>query len=499
MTTPYYQPSGRFSYKIFPKVLLATLVLLPFAWVYAWAMLHFYPFFQFFTPFIFYFCVAAACVWVCEQGQVRSPRIMLAVALAMCLTVWYLHWVFWACMSGPANGPDIVALLGNPRAVWALATAAPRWDGTAMAGALCELLFMVVLPAWMAGQSARDPFCEADKRWIPEQKLPRRFGAIAHIAHFTSSIEATPNQLLTHLPAYTDPAHYTTLSLYQGGGVAYVTIREVKETTDDGATSVNRTDLVTLLKVSARVGKQLAIDAAVDNAVAPTPTTAQAPAPAPAPVEEDEAPVAADLEPALDAMQAGDFAEAFAAALPYVGAADPQSRSDANRICALCCSREERWREAAAYWESVFACEGDGHSALQVATSKVMAGELAEGEEWIVTTHKANDASRDIDPFMIHTSFITALKKSGYLRAALPYLDWVKQAYETLHSTDATFLTLRHAPFFESFLEQSESIVEASMDRAQAHAWYASMLPHLDQSGQDAVTAWLARREQRRR
>jgi hypothetical protein len=488
MTSPYYQPSGRVSPRVVQRLLIATLVLLPAAWVYAWAMLHFYAFFKIFPPIFFYLCLGAACTSVCEKGQVRNPVVMVGLALAMCLLVWYCHWVFWAAMAGPDTGPGVLTLLGDPASVWMQATAAPRRGVAVVVSAGCELILLVALPAWMSRMAAREPFCESAQTWPQETKLERRFGGIAHLAHFTSALEATPNQVLSCMPVFTDAAHHTTLGVHQCAGEAYVTIREVKETVDNGASSVVITEVVKQLRVSAVVGKQVALACAKDSALA----VAQ--------IAEDEdgdlVPLD-DLKPALDALRDGHFAEALAAALPYAEAAEVRTRSDALRVCAISCSSQARWHDAAAYWERLFACEASGHNALQVATSKVMAGELADGEEWVEQAKKLSAASADVGAFLIHTNFITALKQNGYLRAAMPYLDWVKQGYETLHSTDATFLTMQDVPFFEVFLEQSETIVDASMDRAQAHAWYASMLPHIDQGGQALLEAWLGRRSRK--
>lgn len=491
MTTPYYRPSGRFSYSLFPHALITTLAMLPCAWLYAWSMLHFHPFFQFFAPMVFSVILIFSWVRVCEKAKVRNPALMLGVSLVMSLVIWYGHWVFWASLAWPKSGtwPGAVDFLRDPQAIWMVAKAPPNSIASLMLGTVLELLLLVVLPVASAAKSARAPFCEASGTWPTEEKLPRRFGAVNDVKQLIQALEADPDQVMMQLPDFGfDPAHYTTLSLHLcPAGEAYLTISAVKETTSDGKVKVDSTEIVKQLKVSFQAGRQIKLGCAADNASAP-PTVYVDEA------EDEEEPTAAELEPALAAMQAGEFDTVLAAARPYVNAADEQLRTDANRLCALSCSRLEKWSDAASYWEAVFATERNGHTALQVATSRVMAGELAEGEEWIEKTKQVNEDTGDVTSILIHTNFISALKRSGYLRAALPYLEWVKQVYEAAHSTDSTFLTLRGVPFFESFLEQSAAIVDASMDRAQAHAWYASMLPHLDQDGQDALNAWLAKR-----
>ena len=484
MTSLYYRPSGRFSPTLLPRLVVTSLVAVLFAWLYAYGALHFHAIIRFFAPLIFTVIMIGSGVFLCKQADVRNPVLMFCLALLLTMFAWYCHWAFWAALSAPV-GKDAwqsaMDYLGNPAALFAVASAPQRWTGANLAGAIAEFAMFVIVPAFMARSAARDPFCETSKTWVKEEKPAGRFGPIADAdtAQFIRALEADPDRFLELLPPYsTGTAHYTSLGIYlaPGGKDAWLTIRKEKVKFVDGKPNNTWKEMVTHVRISPASAQQARIAGAVevDNA--------------------QEAPTPVELEAALAAMQAGQFEKALAGASGFTGAADIALRTDANRLCAISCSQLAKWPQAAAYFEAVFATERSAHNALQVATSTVMAGALAQGERWFATAKAVNQETGDVSSILLHTNFISALKQAGFMTAALPYMEWVKQVYEAAHSTDATFLTLRGVPFFESFLDQSAPVVDAAMSGAQANAWYASMLAHIDQDGQDTLNAWLGQR-----
>ncbi len=499
MPTSCYQPSGRVSSQLGLRIVIAIAVLLPYAWIYAWATTHWNAFFKFFAPFLFYFLMVRVCKNVCKKGQVRNPRLMMGVALGLTSLALYFHWICWASMATPTGGSwaGIVVHLRNPRAVWELAAAAPANLLYVSLLALAEVWLLVWVPATKARKAAADPFCESSQTWPAEPDLPRRFGHIADVKAFTDALQSGPDSLLSLLPSYTPHStHYTTLHLYLClGAQSYVTVRSVTE--------LPTADIVTQMTISTRAARQIEIDAAVDNSATSAPLPAQVP-------EQDEQDEQDDqdeqedhegddatpeeLVAPLASLHAGQADEALAGAQPYTEADNIHLRSAANRLCAMSCVQLQKWDQAAAYWGTLFTLERNAQNALRVATSKAMAGELSESEEWIVTSQAVNDETQDTTTIEIHTEFVGALKQAGYLRAAFPYLEFIKQAYEKAHSLHATTLAFHGLPLFDWFLEHSGPIVKASMDHAQAHAWYASMLPQLDQEGQGRLSAWLSER-----
>jgi hypothetical protein len=121
-----------------------------------------------------------------------------------------------------------------------------------------------------------------------------------------------------------------------------------------------------------------------------------------------------------------------------------------------------------------------------------MAGEVARGEQWIAKALELNSAEPTVPGLTILTNFLTALTQTGQTKVAFPYLEQIKECYESLSITDSHFLWTRGVPFFETFLEKSSVITRAELGAEQAHAWYSSMLPHLDQSGREHLSEWLS-------
>lgn len=487
MTTSYYRPSGRFSPTLLPRLVIMSLLTVLFAWLYAYSTLHFNAFFRFFTPLLFATVLIGAGVSLGNKAQVRNPTLMFCAALLLTLLAWYCQWAFWAGMAKPLGGfinsafLDAVDYFLKPAALLSAVTAPPRWNGENIVGAMAEFILFVILPTFMARKAAREPFCETGKTWVKEEKLAGPFGPIADedLPQFTKALEADPDNFMELLPAYSpETSHYTSLGIFSTpeGKDAWLTIRKEKVNFVDGKPNNTWKEIVKYLRISPAIAQQTrtASEEHVDQA--------------------QEAPTPVELEAALAAMQDGHFGAALLGAKPFVGAADVALRTDANRLCAISSSQLEKWADAATYFEAVFATERSAHNALQVATSKVMAGELAPGEQWLATAKAVNEETQDVSATLLHTNFISALKRAGFLAAARPYMEWVKQVYEAAHSTDPTFLTLRGVPFFESFLDQSAPVVDAVMDAEQAHAWYASMLAHIDQDGQDTLNAWLGQR-----
>lgn len=499
MASAYYVPSGRVDPHFYFRVSLTVLFLLAGAYAYAWCGVHGSGFVRFLAGIVFSFTVIIAVDRIAVKGKVRNPRLMLATALAVSVLIWYAGWVFW---SGMRTGVPVVAMRWDPASVIdVIRSPAMRNEVREIYAALfLEFGCFVALSTHIATGTARMPFSEAANAWPEKLALERRFDTIATAARqrLVAALEAAPDTLFSHLQDFpVDPKRYTLLELHMmpEGGEGFLTIIAVHEKQKDGKPDVEKTKILEHLRLPAHVAEivrdQCAADISQPHAAAPTPPAAAAAPGKSALPDDDASDVDSQLEPALAAMHEERFDDAVALAAPVTASGAAQARADANRICALSCSRLGRWPEAADYWQALFEIEGSAHNALQVSTSMVMAGYPGDGAEWFDKTIALNRASETVAPILAYTSFISALKNSGQLRAAMPYLEWVKALYEATRTTDATALTLRGMPFFASFLEQSAPVVSACMDQSQAHAWYASMLPHLDSAGRQTLNAWL--------
>ena len=495
MASPYYRPSGRLGFTFFLRAPYTGILCLTCAWAYAWCGAHGNVFLIVAAFVVFFVILLVVLKSLAEGGNARNPAIVTLVAIGITVLAWYGNWVFWANMT---LGRELSPGSWEPATILA-AIHAPGEQRDVVGRYLAlvfEFLAFVVLPVIRARETAQSPFCEAEKKWPEKISLERRFEAIPvdDRPRFIAAIEADPDGFISQLQDFpSDPQKYTKLELHalKDGGEGFLTIKAYNEAAKDSTTEKTETTLAEYLRLSPAVTALIKTEFLHDVNHAQAAPAAYTP---PASEDDEEpapVPTADEIAPAVNAMHAGQFDEAISLAQPYLDAGLAQLRSDAIRVSALCASRLDQWSRAADFWQALFAHEETAHNALQVSTSMVMAGYLSEGEDWFAKSAKLNDTTQDITPVLMHTNFITALKQSGYLRAAMPYMEWVKSLYEKLQRTDPTFLTMRGVPLFESFIEQSAPVVDASMDRAQAHAWYASMLPHLDQPGRQTLESYL--------
>lgn len=203
--------------------------------------------------------------------------------------------------------------------------------------------------------------------------------------------------------------------------------------------------------------------------------------------ESDASPdIAPELAPALEAYQQGQHEAAIAAAAPYAN-----RHADANRLCALAYSDMRRYPEAFPYWLALFEQEPSAHNALQLATSSVMCGELKRGEAWLTKFDEINEQTHQLPSVTARTQYISALKQSGHMAEALPYLVWLRDVYAHLHITDSHFLYMRGIPFFTSFLENSLPILKANLSDEAIVEWFGALSGQLDEDGEAQLGQWL--------
>jgi hypothetical protein len=207
-----------------------------------------------------------------------------------------------------------------------------------------------------------------------------------------------------------------------------------------------------------------------------------------------EGPPPPELAAALDHLDADHYEDALVAAAPYVASDQSGLRTDANRLCALACSRLGRWGEAVAYWRTLLNDEPTAHNTLQHATSVVMDGDLVTGKILIDKARSMNETSGEMPDLLMLTNFVTALTEAGEVAAAMPYLDDIRQAYVDVGVTDPTLLYVRGMPSLNVFLNKSWPIVCAALNQTQWLGWYTAMLPHLDGRGNTELNEWLANR-----
>lgn len=205
---------------------------------------------------------------------------------------------------------------------------------------------------------------------------------------------------------------------------------------------------------------------------------------------EDEGGVSPDIAPelrsALEFYQQGEHKATIAAAAPHAA-----HQADANRLCALAYSDMRRYPEAFPYWLALFNQEPSAHNALQLATTSVMCGELDRGEAWLMKFDEINEQTHELSSVTARTQFVSALKQSGHMAEALPYLVWLRDVYAHVRITDSHFLYMRGIPFFPSFLEVSLSILRANLSDEAIVEWFGVLSGKLDEEGEAQLAQWL--------
>ncbi|MDR2219531.1 MAG: hypothetical protein LBE24_03015 [Methylobacillus sp.] len=205
------------------------------------------------------------------------------------------------------------------------------------------------------------------------------------------------------------------------------------------------------------------------------------------PPESSSGDIAPELAPALQALENEEFEKVVALASPHV-----ENSADANRLCALACSRMGRWPEAFNHWLHLFDLEPSAHNALQLASSSVMCHEIDRGEAWLQKYHEINEKSGEMPVIAAYLNFTSAFEQAGHPERAMPYLTWIRDVYAHLNITDDTFLYMRGVPFFSSFLEKSLPYLKASMNLESGIAWYRELEGKLDEAGEQTLRAWIA-------
>ncbi|PWF49076.1 hypothetical protein C7C56_008490 [Massilia glaciei] len=473
--------------------LLCALAAVPLAWLYARLTFH--------NPLVpanpmltggFAVALGTLGMLVARYGKVRHPLKMARLGAALGLFGWYCQWAAWlaAASGGGAAAAGMLWFAAHPlamaRTAWRLSEAG-IWTlfGHVLPGPLlllvwlAELLILASVPRLMSQVRARAPFCEATGRWAERISLPKKFSFVEDGPLLLASLEHNPDAMLDVLPPW--PGHmgrHASLCLYRcASGEAYVSITNEELTLTDGKVRWRDTRVADFLRLS---------EAGADLLVL------MCGKPSPAQADDEAAPDPPELELAIAHLNEDAFAQAIEQARPHTRSDKLLCRSDANRICALACSRLGQWEAAFGHWHALFLDEPSANTAVQLATSSVMAGSVARGETWLLKAGDINNDTGEMPAVALQTNFIDALGDSGRAREALPYLDGVKRLYERMHVTDPRFLQSRRIPYFLAFLEHSAPILGATLSTEQAHDWYASMLPHIDQDGKAALCRWLA-------
>ena len=476
MSYSCYQPSGAVPGRAYLFAALCFAAALPLSAWYAWLILVLPGFVAPFLCLTLAIALCKAVKHVCAKTKVRNPRWAGRFGLLLALSVWYIQWVVWTSLQRDAAGGGVgmlslasqpASILSHAQALLAPASGLERF--VSWVSWLAELVVLSLFPYFVGKSRAEEVFDEAVGDWAACVEPSRRFSFVDHQAllQVIHGATTTLSQLLT---VETKPAStkYSRLRVYcRNAETALLSVVEVEE--DKGKESVTECCPGRYLRVTTAELDELLADPSENAAESDPP----------------------ELHEAIARLQAGDFQAAYEGALPFVAAENTRLYCDANRICAIVHSDARRWPEALACWNALFTREPTAHNALQVATSAVMAGEAEQGIAWAERARTLNRVSQDMPDVAIITGMLSALSAVGRPDAAMPFLAQLRDYYTHMRVTDPTFLFGHRMPLFHVFLEKSAEIVGKVLGADEGRAWYAAMLPHLDERGRVELSAWL--------
>lgn len=490
---PYYTPSGKAAPMALAIGAACGLAVLPGAMLYAWVTMHAPAFVNVVAVLIFGLWIAVVVDLVALKARVRSRPWIARFAVALALSAWYCHWAAWIALDMHGAGAGgwlhraaVLALHPVELVACAVQVAQHNAWGVAtmpmVAVWLVEVAVLVQCAPALGLARVMQPFCEASDSWAEAVLVPRKFswidqpGAVAHL------LEQAPEQLVPVLSAWQAPAdRYAELTLFRcRGGDGYVSIRNMSTSGGDP-------------KLSALVVEALRLPGVrLDELIAKL--TARADARIPASPDADGQ-VPPELASSQALMQAAQFADALARALPHTRAVQHGLRLEARRLSALCCMQQARWGDACAHWQGVFDDEPAVHNALQLAGTFAMAGNLDQGHAWFHRARALNGATGELPPLSLLTNFVSALDHAGHPVAAMPWMAEIRECYCQQGVTDPTVLFANRMPLFNEFLDRSAPIVLAALVRQPGLRWFAAMLGRLDEGGNIELGQWLDEQE----
>jgi hypothetical protein len=480
---------------------LAAITALPAAWVYAYIRIHAPLPVHFFFAFLFAIWLGISTKYIATHGKVRNSKWIGKLGLLIGLMGWYVQWVAYSAIilqdSRLSSGSLIVNfthMAANPTYPAAVAAARLHAGAGEIAGWhiggwafviswLIELCTLLGVPYLLGRARASEPFCERSGTWAKPVELPGKFAFIDPAESVLQKLNSDPEHLFAVLKPLSDsgPLNYSKVTLYRCscGCDPFISVSNTKVSLTNQKPNETSLPFVNFLRLPG------ADPEAVIQRIAQLEPLSAATASSPG---QDTAP---ELLGAINDLDAGRFEAALAAVSPYVHATQDNLRIDAVRLSAMATAHLGRWNESLSFWDALFNEEPTVDNALQVAASSAMAGDVTRGEEWIAMARQMNAASHEIPEISILTTFVSALTQCGQMKAALPYLDEIKNFYVSLGVTDSTYLYTRGVPFFGGFLLNSAAAIRSALGFEQGEAWYRSMLPHLDESGREELSTWL--------
>lgn len=497
---PTYLPSGKFAWQAPLKALFYGIpgaVLL--AWLYA-LLLHYSsaaPISLFGLALFSVFTGVLACM-VLKAGHSRSLRFNAVAGAGLGFVMLWAHWALWIWMdfdqgpkmagffitSGPVGWVSMLGMLAER-----LTEIEPRrflvnWLPLLW---IAEATILVWLPAFIARTQAEDPYSETAHAWADEDIDGELWWDGGMSSELRSRLDEEGIDFLCRMARAVEVGAIVASQWWT------ISVKSRKVESDPAARWISvsiveqkRDENGKIKSVTTPVIAQWNIDAADYDRLAGHISQAGQTLPL-----ARDAPTPAELEAAVAAMEAEEFAKAIKLADPLRNHPRMALRADALRLSALCLARLEKWEKAFDEYHALFAIESTTLNALQLATTSVMAGELERGRAWFEKARQINMDAADIAWPTLHTNFLSALGNAGQWAAGLPHIEWLRDMFQSMTSSDDHFVFMHDMPFLSVFFEKSLPILRACMADGEVRAWYAAMHEHLDAEGQEKLADWL--------
>lgn len=483
MSANVYAPSSRIGFSAIPWSALLLACTPVAAAIYAYCLVT--------TPFEIHILVflvmmafgGAGVGMLAHRGRIRHPRFMRTLITVLGILFLACHWVAYEMLDRLAAASttsfptpvDLLRMWWNPSETMRFTLLGWQLPWLLLFVVwLCEGFVLVWLAREVGAGAAGEPYCETTCAWCDKHVLEQKFSAVLDLPGLAHRVGQDPRRLLDELAPcrMDDPAAYAQVTVYDSPACCFVTIEnmrcvqhgsKVRASTHDKleylvATGVARQDIEALAHV--RHGAGAHHD----------------------PVE---------LITAIADFQADRFAAALTAAAPHRMAQQPALRCDALRLCALATGHLEQWEASLEHWQALFLEQPGAMTALQIATSAVMAGHLSVGETWLERARTSNRETREMKDTEMLIAYLSALERTRRFDAGMPCIEEVKNWIIVTGITDPTFLMTSGLPPFGIFLSKSALFVLASLDAQCARAWYEEMAIRLDDTGQKTLAAWI--------
>lgn len=197
-------------------------------------------------------------------------------------------------------------------------------------------------------------------------------------------------------------------------------------------------------------------------------------------------------------LQIEELDRAFKRAMEFIDVENKEFRLEAREIVALVRFRRKQYADSLRFLEEVALASKDASRWFSLAIAFTLAGKIAQGRTAFAKAVELQKESGYVclPPLLsMRYQYAWALSEQKQYGLALDQIEPIKEAYEQLHGTDATFLYVRRVPMFDNTVELAFRILRGLGDRDNGRAWIRSLSGKVDEDGKRYLARCLQRFE----